>query len=38
MYVRACESKSMALKLEYKIKQMSRKEKSELIEGILKEM
>lgn len=38
VYVRACESKSKALKLEYKIKQMSRKEKSELIEGILKEM
>ena len=33
VYVRTCESK-----LEYKIKQMSRKEKSELIEGILKEM
>ena len=29
VYVRACESKSKALKLEYKIKQMSRKEKSE---------
>ena len=38
VYVRVCESKSKALKLEYKIKQMSRKEKSELIEGILKEM
>lgn len=38
MYYRACESKSEALKLEYKIKQMSRKEKVELIEGILKEM
>lgn len=35
---RPCKSKSKALKLEYKIKQMSRKEKSELIEGILKEM
>ena len=38
VYYKACESKSKALKLEYKIKQMSRKEKSELIEGILKEM
>lgn len=38
VYYKVCESKSEALKLEYKIKQLSRKEKVELIEGILKEM
>ena len=38
VYVKECDSKSSAMKLEYRIKQMSRKEKSELIEGILKEM
>ena len=38
VYYRACESKSEALKLEYKIKQMSRKEKVDLILGVLKEL
>ena len=38
VYVKECDSKSSAMKLEYRIKQMSRKEKPELIEGILKEM
>lgn len=37
VYFKECEDKSSALKLEYKIKQLSRKEKAELISGILKE-
>lgn len=37
VYFVECENKSFALKLEYKIKQMTRKEKSDLIRGILKD-
>ena len=37
VYYVECLDKSSALKLEYKIKQMSRKEKADLIRGILKE-
>lgn len=37
VYFVECEDKFSALKLEYKIKQMTRKEKSDLIRGILKE-
>lgn len=37
VYFVECENKSSALKLEYKIKQMTRKEKSDLIRGILKD-
>lgn len=37
VYFKECVDKSSALKLEYQIKQLSRKEKMELISGILKE-
>ena len=37
VYYVECTDKSSALKLEYKIKQMSRKEKADLIRGVLKE-
>lgn len=33
VYVKECDSKSSAMKLEYRIKQMSRKEKVDLIQG-----
>ena len=33
VYVKECDSKSLAMKLEYRIKQMSRKEKVDLIQG-----
>lgn len=33
VYVKECDSKSSAMKLEYRIKQMSRKEKGDLIQG-----
>ena len=33
VYVKECDSKSLAMKLEYRIKQMSRKEKGDLIQG-----
>ncbi|WP_295755571.1 GIY-YIG nuclease family protein [uncultured Holdemanella sp.] len=38
VYSKACDSKSSAMKLEYKIKQLSRKEKVDLILGVLKEL
>ena len=37
VYYVECTDKSSALKLEYKIKQMSRKEKADLIHDVLKE-
>ena len=37
VYYVECTDKSSALKLEYKIKQMSLKEKADLIRGVLKE-
>ena len=37
VYFKECPDKSSAMKLEYKIKQLTRKEKVELIQGILKE-
>lgn len=33
VYIKECDSKSSAMKLEYRIKQMSRKEKGDLIQG-----
>ena len=33
VYLKECDSKSSAMKLEYRIKQMSRKEKGDLIQG-----
>lgn len=37
VYSKECDSKSSAMKLEYRIKQLSRKEKLDLILGVLKE-
>lgn len=34
VYVKECDSKSSAMKLEYRIKQMSRKEKGDLIQAL----
>lgn len=37
VYSKECDSKSSAMKLEYRIKQLSRKEELDLILGVLKE-